>query len=100
MGHRCRFGKGTDRGEQALGMAPTGRVPGQAGRCLPCAIYAAIAVAALARNRRYILPNLTAPFRPGPRRHGQCRVVQAMIPNGPRFTPSRHRPAIRRRTPE
>jgi cation:H+ antiporter len=43
-------------------------VPGQLGRYVLCAIYAGIAVAALVRNRRYILPTLAAPFRraPGP----------------------------------
>jgi len=38
-------------------------VPGQAGRYLLCAIYGGIAVVALVRNRRYVLPALTAPFR-------------------------------------
>ena len=37
--------------------------PGQAARYLLGAIYGAIAVAALVRNRRYILPTLAAPFR-------------------------------------
>lgn len=43
-------------------------LPGQLARYVLCAIYAAIAVAALVRNRRYILPTLAAPFRrtPGP----------------------------------
>ena len=43
-------------------------VPGQAGRYLLCAIYGGIAVVALVRNRQYVLPALTAPFRglPGP----------------------------------
>lgn len=69
-------------------------VPGQAGRYLLCTIYGAIAVAALARNRRYILPTLTAPFgktprsaedravpasacRPSPRPAGATEVTQA-----------------------
>ena len=38
-------------------------VPGQAGRYLLCAIYGGIAVVALVRNRRYVLPALAAPFR-------------------------------------
>ncbi len=38
-------------------------LPGQAARYLLVAIYGAIAVAALARNRRHIWPALTAPFR-------------------------------------
>lgn len=37
-------------------------IPGQVARYLVCAIHASIAVAALARNRRHILPTLTAPF--------------------------------------
>lgn len=43
-------------------------LPGQTARYLLCALYAALALAALARNRRHILPTLTAPFRrvPGP----------------------------------
>ena len=38
-------------------------VPGQAARYLLCAIYGGIAVVALVRNRRYVLPALAAPFR-------------------------------------
>jgi hypothetical protein len=38
-------------------------VPGQAARYLLCAIYGAIALVALVRNRRYVLPVLAAPFR-------------------------------------
>jgi cation:H+ antiporter len=38
-------------------------LPGQAARYLLCAVYGGIAVAALARNRRQILPTLAAPFR-------------------------------------
>src|SRR5204862_2361516 len=43
-------------------------LPGQGARYLLCAIYGGIALFALVRNRRYILPALTAPFRalPGP----------------------------------
>jgi cation:H+ antiporter len=43
-------------------------VPGQLGRYALCAVYAGIAVAALVRNRRHVLPTLAAPFRrtPGP----------------------------------
>lgn len=38
-------------------------LPGQGARYLLSAIYAAIALAALARNHRHILPTLAAPFR-------------------------------------
>jgi cation:H+ antiporter len=38
-------------------------VPGQSGRYLLCAIYGGIALVALIRNRRNILPALAAPFR-------------------------------------
>jgi cation:H+ antiporter len=38
-------------------------VPGQACRYLLCALYGGIAVVALARGRRHILPTLAAPFR-------------------------------------
>ena len=38
-------------------------VPGQAARYLLCAIYGGIALVALVRNRRYVLPVLAAPFR-------------------------------------
>jgi cation:H+ antiporter len=43
-------------------------VPGQLARYALCAVYAGIAVAALVRNRRYVLPTLAVPFRrtPGP----------------------------------
>ncbi len=41
-------------------------VPGQAGRYILVAIYAAIALVALARNRRFIWPALVAPFRAQP----------------------------------
>jgi cation:H+ antiporter len=38
-------------------------LPGQTARYVLCGIYAAIALAALIRNRRHILPTFTAPFR-------------------------------------
>ncbi|TVT26100.1 sodium:proton exchanger [Amycolatopsis acidiphila] len=38
-------------------------LPGQTARYVLAAIYAVIALAALIRNRRYILPTLAAPFR-------------------------------------
>jgi cation:H+ antiporter len=38
-------------------------LPGQAARYVLCGVYAAIALAALIRNRRHILPTLAAPFR-------------------------------------
>ncbi|HEY3651346.1 MAG TPA: hypothetical protein VGL33_25500, partial [Streptosporangiaceae bacterium] len=43
-------------------------LPGQDARYLLCAVYGGIALFALIRNRRYILPTLAAPFRalPGP----------------------------------
>jgi cation:H+ antiporter len=41
-------------------------LPGQAARYVVSAVYGSIAVAALARNRRYILPTLVAPFRRTP----------------------------------
>ena len=37
--------------------------PGQAARYVLCAVYGALAVAALIRNRHHILPTLAAPFR-------------------------------------
>jgi cation:H+ antiporter len=39
--------------------------PGQQARYVLCAVYAVLAVAALIRNRRHILPTLAAPFRRG-----------------------------------
>jgi cation:H+ antiporter len=38
-------------------------LPGQTARYALCGIYTAVALAALIRNRRHILPTLTAPFR-------------------------------------
>jgi cation:H+ antiporter len=38
-------------------------LPGQTARYVLCGIYAALALAALIRNRRHILPTLAAPFR-------------------------------------
>jgi cation:H+ antiporter len=38
-------------------------LPGQTARYVLCGIYTAVALAALIRNRRHILPTLTAPFR-------------------------------------
>jgi cation:H+ antiporter len=38
-------------------------LPGQTARYVLCGIYLAIALAALVRNRRHIVPTLTAPFR-------------------------------------
>lgn len=58
-------------------------VPGQAGRYILVAIYAAIALAALARNRRFIWPALVAPFRTQPRpaaEPGHGRPVQRPLP--------------------
>jgi cation:H+ antiporter len=41
-------------------------LPGQTARYVLCGVYAALALAALIRNRRHILPTLTAPFRRAP----------------------------------
>jgi cation:H+ antiporter len=41
-------------------------LPGQTARYVLCGIYAALALAALIRNRRHILPTLTAPFHRAP----------------------------------
>jgi cation:H+ antiporter len=41
-------------------------LPGQTARYVLCGVYAAIALAALIRNRRHILPTFTAPFRKAP----------------------------------
>ncbi|GAA1034353.1 sodium/hydrogen exchanger [Amycolatopsis albidoflavus] len=41
-------------------------LPGQAARYVLCGVYAALALAALIRNRRHVLPTLAAPFRPLP----------------------------------
>jgi cation:H+ antiporter len=38
-------------------------IPGQTGRYILSGIYLALAVVALIRNRREVLPTLTAPFR-------------------------------------
>ncbi|HVW41329.1 MAG TPA: sodium:proton exchanger [Amycolatopsis sp.] len=38
-------------------------LPGQTARYVLCGVYAALAVAALLRNRRHVLPTLAAPFR-------------------------------------
>jgi cation:H+ antiporter len=61
-------------------------VPGQAGRYILVAIYAAIALAALVRNRRCIWPALVAPFR--------TQISPAAPGPGPRSSsagePSRH----------
>ncbi|MFJ8819164.1 sodium:proton exchanger [Amycolatopsis thermoflava] len=41
-------------------------LPGQTARYVLCGIYAVLALAALVRNRRHILPTLAAPFRRHP----------------------------------
>ncbi|TCO34068.1 cation:H+ antiporter [Kribbella steppae] len=38
-------------------------VPGQTGRYVLCGVYLVLAVVALVRNRQYILPTITSPFR-------------------------------------
>jgi cation:H+ antiporter len=55
-------------------------VPGQAGRYVLIAVYAAIAIVALARNRRCIWPALTAPFR-GPVPEGPAGERPAASPH-------------------
>jgi cation:H+ antiporter len=61
-------------------------VPGQAGRYVLITIYAAIAIAALARNRRCIWPALTAPFRtpPRPAEPGPVPSGESLQPAGSR----------------
>jgi len=54
--------------------------PGQTARYVLCGIYAALAVAALIRNRRHILPALAAPFRAEPE-HAEPR--QRVSPSWP-----------------
>jgi cation:H+ antiporter len=56
-------------------------LPGQAARYLLAAVYAAIAVAALARNRRHILPTLAAPFRRIPAAGGATTALPASPPS-------------------
>ena len=62
-------------------------LPGQAARYVLCAVYGGIAVAALARNRRHILPTLTAPFRrapvPAPDGGGAVPAPGTSRPRGP-----------------
>ncbi|GAA5026681.1 hypothetical protein [Actinopolymorpha pittospori] len=41
-------------------------LPGQTARYVLCVIHTVIAIAALVRNRRHILPTLAAPFRRHP----------------------------------
>ena len=57
-------------------------LPGQGARYLLCAIYGGIALVALIRNRRYILPALTAPFRalPSPSREPAPATAIALGP--------------------
>ena len=50
-------------------------LPGQTARYVLCGIYAALAVAALIRNRRHILPTLAAPFRQEPARQSRRMLV-------------------------
>ena len=59
-------------------------LPGQGARYLLCAIYGGIALVALIRNRRYILPALTAPFRALPRPSQEPEPAMA-IALGPRI---------------
>jgi cation:H+ antiporter len=59
-------------------------LPGQAARYLLCAVYGAIAVAALVRNRRHILPALLAPVRGAPRTAAGGVVLAPANPPSPR----------------
>ncbi|HYZ56748.1 MAG TPA: AAA family ATPase [Streptosporangiaceae bacterium] len=61
-------------------------LPGQAARYALAAIYGGIAVAALARNHRHILPTLAAPFRaiPGPAGGGSEAVPAPASQPSPR----------------
>ena len=55
-------------------------LPGQAARYLLCAVYGGIALVALIRNRRHILPALAAPFRALP---GPAAVLEPTMTFGP-----------------
>jgi cation:H+ antiporter len=55
-------------------------VPGQSGRYLLAAVYGAIALVALIRNRRNILPALAAPFRSLP---GSSPALEPTVTFGP-----------------
>ncbi|HEY7881081.1 MAG TPA: hypothetical protein VID31_09545, partial [Streptosporangiaceae bacterium] len=55
-------------------------VPGQSGRYLLAAVYGAIALVALIRNRRNILPALAAPFRSLP---GSSPALEPTVAFGP-----------------
>ena len=59
-------------------------LPGQGARYLLCAIYGGIALVALIRNRRYIVPTLTAPFRALPGSSPEPAPATAMA-LGPRI---------------
>jgi len=52
-------------------------LPSQTARYVLCGIYGAIALAALIRNRRHILPTLTAPFRRAGGDEDQPTAVEA-----------------------
>lgn len=58
-------------------------VPGQARRYLLCTVYGGIALVALARNRRHVLPALAAPF-PGAPDPGEESVLAPVRPLSPR----------------
>ncbi|WP_433557518.1 sodium:proton exchanger [Pseudonocardia xinjiangensis] len=49
--------------------------PGQQARYVLCGLYGALAITALVRNRRHILPTLAAPFRAGPRMDAEIELV-------------------------
>jgi hypothetical protein len=72
-------------------------LPGQAARYVLCAVYGGIAVVALARNRRHILPTLAAPFRrtpvpapgnlPSPRPAGGMEAMNVTVSAHPVLLP-------------
>jgi cation:H+ antiporter len=49
--------------------------PGQQARYALCALYGVLAVTALVRNRRHILPTLTAPFRSGSKTDDELELL-------------------------
>ncbi|WP_433277502.1 sodium:proton exchanger [Pseudonocardia xinjiangensis] len=49
--------------------------PGQQARYVLCGLYGVLAITALVRNRRHILPTLAAPFRAGPGMDAEVELV-------------------------
>ncbi|MGK4594836.1 sodium:proton exchanger [Amycolatopsis sp. w19] len=54
-------------------------LPGQTARYVLCGVYALIALAALIRNRRHLLPTLAAPFRRAPYASGSSREERISV---------------------